>query len=161
MTTRGRGMKGQNTQGQPIQDPRLFSLSTGIREEDLNQLNIVTTRRGTRTALPMASGDPWCYYGPEGSTPTQRDSSTEAMDTDAGNHTSRTLINTTRRMAAEAGGDPMDIYVEVVDPMPMFATSNAATADLVPQSVMYCIVHCHYCRDPNCKHSGTLCLHGH
>ena len=28
-------------------------------------------------------------------------------------------------------------------------------------SVMYRIVHCHYCRDPNCKHSGTLCLHGH
>ena len=64
MTTRGRGMRGQNTQGQPIQDPRLFSLSTGIREEDLNQLNIVTTHQGTRTALPMASGDPWCCYGP-------------------------------------------------------------------------------------------------
>ena len=44
MATRGRGMRGQNNQGQPIQDPRLFSLSTGIREEDLDQLNIVTTR---------------------------------------------------------------------------------------------------------------------
>ena len=82
MTTRGRGTRGQNIQGQPIQDPRLFSLSTGIREEDLDQLNIVTTHQGTRTALPTASGDPWCYYGPEGSTPTWRDSSTEAMDMD-------------------------------------------------------------------------------
>ena len=94
MATRGRGMRGQNNQGQPIQDPRLFSLSTGIKEEDLNQLNIVTTHQGTRTALPTANGDPWCYYGPEGSTLTWRDSSTEAMDTDEGNHTSRTLIDT-------------------------------------------------------------------
>ena len=133
MTTRGRGTRGQNTQGQSIQDPRLFSLSTGIREEDLGQLNIVTTRRGTRTALPMASGDPWCYYGPEGSTPTQRDSSTEVMDTDEGNHTSKTLIDTTRRMAAEAKGDSMATYVEIADLMPMFATSDAAIADLMPQ----------------------------
>ena len=133
MTTRGRGMRGQNTQGQPIQDPRLFSLSTGIREEDLDQLNIVTTHRGTRTALSTASGDPWCYYGPQGSTPTQRDSSTEAMDMDKGNRTSKTLINTAWRMVAEARGDSAATYVEIADPMPMFATSNAAIADLVPQ----------------------------
>ena len=87
MATRGRVMRGQNNQGQPIQDPRLFSLSTGIKEEDLNQLNIVTTCQGTRTALPTAARDPWCYYGPEGSTLT-------LMDMDEGNRTSRTLINT-------------------------------------------------------------------
>ena len=125
-------MRGQRNQGQPIQDPRLFSLSTGIRE-DLNQLNIVTTHQSTRTALPTASGDPWCYYGPKGSTPTQKDSSTEAMDMNEGNRTSRTLIDTTRRMAAEARGDPTATYVEVADPMPMFATSDAAIADLMPQ----------------------------
>ena len=133
MATRGRGMRGQNNQGQPIQDPRLFSLSTGIREEDLDQLNIVTICRGTRTALPTASGDSWCYYGPEGSTPTQRDSSTEAMDMDEGNRTSRTLIDTAQRMAAEVRGDPMATYVEVVVPMLMFATSDAAIAGLVPR----------------------------
>ena len=55
------------------------------------------------------------------------------MDTDEGNCTSRTLIDTSQRMAAEARGDPMATYAEVVDPMPMFATSNAAIADLVPQ----------------------------
>ena len=43
MATRGRGTRRQSNQGQPIQHPRLFSLSTGIREEDLDQLNIVTT----------------------------------------------------------------------------------------------------------------------
>ena len=133
MTTKGRGTRGQNIQGQPIQDPRLFSLSTGIREKDLDQLDIVTTRRGTRTALPMASGDPWCYYGLQGSTPTRRDSSTEAMDTDEGNRMSKTLIDTARRMAAEARGDSMAAYAEIADPMPMFAASHAAIADLVPQ----------------------------
>ena len=55
------------------------------------------------------------------------------MDTDEGNHTSRTLINTAQRMAAEARGDPMATYVEVADPMLMFAASDAAIADLVPQ----------------------------
>ena len=55
------------------------------------------------------------------------------MDTDEGNRTSRTLINTAQRMAAEARGDSMAAYVEVTDPMPMFAASNAAIADLLPQ----------------------------
>ena len=55
------------------------------------------------------------------------------MDTDEGNCTSRTLINSARRMAAEARGDPTATYVEVVNPMLMFATSDAAIADLMPQ----------------------------
>ena len=55
------------------------------------------------------------------------------MDTDEGNRTSRTLIDTARRMAAEARGDSMATYAEVADPMPMFTTSDAAIADLVPQ----------------------------
>ena len=131
MATRGRGTRGQNNQGQPIQDPRLFSLST--REEDLNQLNIITTCRGTKTAVPTTSGDPWCYYGPEGSTLTWRDSSTEVMDTDEGNCTSRTLIDTAQRMAAEARGDPMATYAEVADPILMFTALDAAIADLMPQ----------------------------
>ena len=36
-------------------------------------------------------------------------------------------------MAAEARGDSMATYVEVADPMPMFAALDAAIADLLPQ----------------------------
>ena len=55
------------------------------------------------------------------------------MDMDEGNCTSRTLIDTTRRMAAEARGDSVATYAEVADPMLMFTTSDVAIADLVPQ----------------------------
>ena len=65
--------------------------------------------------------------------PQPRKTSTEAMDTDEGNCTSRTLIDTAQRMAAEARGDLTATYAEVADPMPMFTTSDAAIADLVPQ----------------------------
>ena len=115
-----------------MQDPWLFSLSMGIREEDLDQLNIVTTHRDTRTALPSTTGDPWHYYGPDGWTSLRGDSSTEAMDTDGGQHTSRTLTGTAHRMAAEARGDTTTAYAELADPMPMFATSDAAITDLLP-----------------------------
>ena len=36
-------------------------------------------------------------------------------------------------MAAEARGDPTAAYAEVADPILMFATSDAAIADLMPQ----------------------------
>ena len=55
------------------------------------------------------------------------------MDTDEANCTSRTLIDTARRLAAEARGDSTATYAIVADPMPMFTTSDAAIADLVPQ----------------------------
>ena len=51
-------------------------------------------RRGTRSALPTSTRDPWHYYGPTHSNTARGDSSTEAMDTDEGRHTSRQIVDT-------------------------------------------------------------------
>ena len=110
-----------------MQDPHLFSLSTGISEEDLGQLDTVTTRRGMRVVLTAPTGDPWQYYQRRRED-NQGDSSMEAMDTDEGRRISGQILDTARRMAAEACG-------ELTNPMPMFAASDAAIADILPKEV--------------------------
>ena len=81
MAHKGRGTRGQEAPSHPMQDLRLFSLSTGISEEDLEQLDTVTTRRGTKATLPVPTSDPWQYYRRRRED-NWGDFSTEAMDTD-------------------------------------------------------------------------------
>ena len=89
-------------------------------------------RRGTRSALPASTGDPWHYYGPTHPTTARGDSLTEVMDTDEGRHTSRQIMDTTHQLATEARGDPTTSYLEMVDPVLMFTLSDAAIADILP-----------------------------
>ena len=112
--------------------PHLFSLSTGISEEDLGQLDMVTTHRGTRAAHPAPSGDPWQYYQ-RGREDNWGDSSMEALDTDEGRMMSGQILDTARRMATEACGEVGAAYAKITDPIPMFAASDAATADILPK----------------------------
>ena len=134
MGHKGRGTRGQDVPGHPMQDPHLFSPSTGISEEDLGQLDTVTTRRGMRAVLPAPTGDPWQYYR-RGREDNLGDSSMEAIDTDEGRRISGQILDTARRMAAEAHEEVGAAYEELNDQMPMFAASDAAIADILPKEV--------------------------
>ena len=117
-----------------MQDPHLFSLSTGISEEDLGQLDTVTTRKGTRAVLPAPTGDPWQYYR-RSRKDNQGDSLMEAMYTNEGRRISGQILDTARRMAAEACGEVGAAYEELTNLMPMFTASDAAIADISPKEV--------------------------
>ena len=55
------------------------------------------------------------------------------MDTDEGRMVSRQILDTARRMATEACGEVGVAYAEITDPMPIFAASHAAIADILPK----------------------------
>ena len=82
----------------------------------MGQLDTFTTWRGTRAALPAPSGNPWQYYQRERED-NQGDSSTEAMDTDEGRMVSGQILDTARRMAAEACGEVGAAYAEITNPI--------------------------------------------
>ena len=61
------------------------------------------------------------------------DSSTEAMNTSEGRMVSTQILDTARRMAAEAHRELGAAYMEIADPIPMFVASDAAIADILPK----------------------------
>ena len=99
-----------------LQDDRLFSLSGGIPPEHFDDLNFVSTRRGSRLAAPAPTGDPWGYYAehresrrmemdrtvPEPPTQPRTESSTEAMDTDEGQRTTARLLEEAHHLSTAA-----------------------------------------------------------
>ena len=53
------------------------------------------------------------------------------MDTNEGRMVSGQILDTARRMAAEACREVGAAHAEITDPMPMFAASDAAIADIL------------------------------
>ena len=126
-----------------LQDDRLFSLSGGIPPEHFDDLNFVSTRRGSRLAAPAPTGDPWGYYAergesrhmeadrtiPETSAQPRTESSMEAMDTDEGQRTTARLLEEARHLSMAAVEPP---YVTIDKSMSTtLQGSEAAISDIL------------------------------